>query len=174
VHSKGSYIYLQVAALGRGASKAVLQSLNSSLEVVGAGDIPATGGDVPRPLTLDEIPEYVDLYAQAAINAVEKAGFDGVEIHGCNSDLSEQFLQDSTNNRTDEYGGSIENRARFMLEIVEAVSKGIGAEKTALRLSPWSKFFGKMSIHSKYYSISLKPVNRYGDERPCSNLHILG
>ncbi|KAK7436054.1 hypothetical protein VKT23_019357 [Stygiomarasmius scandens] len=140
VHSKGSYIYLQIAALGRGASKAVLKSLDPSLEVVGAGDIPYTGGDIPRPLTLDEIPKYVDQYAQAAINAVEKAGFDGVEIHGCNSDLAEQFLQDVTNNRTDEYGGSIENRARFMLEVVEAVSKGIGAEKTGLRLSPWSTY----------------------------------
>ncbi|KAK7462981.1 hypothetical protein VKT23_007562 [Stygiomarasmius scandens] len=141
VHSKGSYIYLQIAALGRGAPKEYLKSRDPSFEVVSAGDIPYTGGDTPRPLTLDEIREYIELYAQAAINAVEKAGFDGVEIHGCNSDLTEQFLEDVSNNRTDEYGGSIENRARFMLEVVEAITKGIGAEKTALRLSPWPTFF---------------------------------
>ncbi|THV01992.1 NADH:flavin oxidoreductase/NADH oxidase [Dendrothele bispora CBS 962.96] len=139
-HAKGSFIYLQIFAMGRLASRTVLQTRDPSFEVIGAGDIPLTGGDIPRPLRLEEIREYVELYAQAAKNAVEKAGFDGVELHGCNASLIEQFLQDVTNNRTDEYGGSVENRARFALEVVNAVSKAIGVEKTAIRLSPWSTY----------------------------------
>jgi NADPH2 dehydrogenase len=149
VHAQGSYIFLQICALGRSASKAVLQAHDSSYEVVGAGDIPYTGGDPPRPMTLEEIREYVGWYAKAAKDGVEKAGFDGVEIHGCNSDLIEQFLEDVSNNRTDEYGGSIENRARFALEVVEAVSKAIGVEKTALRLSPWPSFFGNANTSNR-------------------------
>ncbi|THV01994.1 FMN-linked oxidoreductase [Dendrothele bispora CBS 962.96] len=140
VHAKGSFIFLQIAASGRNATRAVLQKRDPSFEVVGAGDIPSTGGDVPRPLTHEEIREYVDLYAQAAKNGVEKAGFDGVELHGCNASLINQFLEDVSNNRSDEYGGSIENRAKFALEVVEAVSKAIGITKTALRLSPWPTF----------------------------------
>ncbi|KAK7462993.1 hypothetical protein VKT23_007574 [Stygiomarasmius scandens] len=137
VHAKGSFIFLQLGAMGRVASTALLKQRDPSFEVVGAGDIPFTGGDVPRPLTREEIREYIDLFALAAKNGVEKAGFDGVELHACNTDLIQQFLEDVSNNRTDEYGGSIENRARFALEIVEAVSKAIGVKKTAVRLSPW-------------------------------------
>ena len=70
------------------------------------------------------------------------AGFDGVEIHGANGYLVDQFIQDVSNKRTDAYGGSIENRARFALEIVDAVAAKIGAERTALRLSPWSRYQG--------------------------------
>ncbi|THV01993.1 NADH:flavin oxidoreductase/NADH oxidase [Dendrothele bispora CBS 962.96] len=125
VHAKGSFIFLQIAALGRSVPRANLQQRDPSFEVVGAGDIPSTGGDFPRPLTHEEIREYVDLYAQAAKNGVEKAGFDGVELHGCNADLIEQFLEDVSNNRSDEYGGSIENRARFVLQVVEAVTPPI-------------------------------------------------
>ncbi|KAF8987379.1 hypothetical protein BDQ17DRAFT_1402299 [Cyathus striatus] len=74
-----------------------------------------------------------------ACNAIE-AGFDGVEIHGANGCLVDQFLQDVTNQRTDAYGGSIENRSRFALEIVGAVSKAIGADRVGIRLAPWSTF----------------------------------
>ncbi|THU79962.1 FMN-linked oxidoreductase [Dendrothele bispora CBS 962.96] len=131
VHAKGSFIFLQIMALGRDASKATLQARDPSLEVVGAaGDIPYTGGDQPRPLTQKEIQEYIELFVQAAKSAVEKAGFDGVE-----------FLEDVSNNRMDEYGGSIENSARFVLEVVGAIGKAIGIEKTALRLSPWPTIF---------------------------------
>ena len=87
-----------------------------------------------------EIKEYVELFAQAASNAVHGAGFDGVEIHGANGYLVDQFIQDTSNQRTDEYGGSIENRCRFVFEVVAAVGKAIGFERTALRLSPWSTF----------------------------------
>ena len=70
------------------------------------------------------------------------AGFDGVEIHGANGYLIDQFTQDITNTRTDGYGGSIENRCRFALEVVSAVCEAIGESKTAIRLSPWSRFQG--------------------------------
>ncbi|PPQ78462.1 hypothetical protein CVT25_011857 [Psilocybe cyanescens] len=92
----------------------------------------------PRALSELEIAEYVELYAQAAENAVKHAGFDGVEIHGANGYLIDQFLQDVSNQRTDGYGGSIENRTRFALEVLDAVVKRVGENRTGLRLSPWS------------------------------------
>lgn len=91
-----------------------------------------------------EIKEYVEWYATAAENAI-RAGFDGVEIHGANGYLVDQFLQTTSNTRTDEYGGSIENRARFGLEVTEAIAARIGQKRTAIRLSPWSKYQGACS-----------------------------
>ena len=88
-----------------------------------------------RALETDEVKTVVRDYVRAARNAVE-AGFDGVEIHGANGYLIEQFLRDSSNHRGDEYGGSVPNRARFLFEIVEGVTDAIGAERTGLRLSP--------------------------------------
>ncbi len=89
----------------------------------------------PRALELDEIPEIIEAYRQAAENAKE-AGFDGVEIHGANGYLLDQFLQDSTNKRTDEYGGSVENRARLMLEAVDAAVSVWGADRVGLHIAP--------------------------------------
>jgi N-ethylmaleimide reductase len=88
-----------------------------------------------RALELSEIPGLIEDYRRAAKNAIE-AGFDGVEIHAANGYLLEQFARDSTNKRTDEYGGSIENRARLILEVTRAVVKEIGAERTGIRISP--------------------------------------
>jgi NADPH2 dehydrogenase len=98
---------------------------------------------VPRALTVEEIGEYVQLFASAARNAVLGAGFDGVEIHAANGYLPDQFLQTNTNVRTDMYGGSIENRMRFVLEITKAVVNAVGANKVGIRLSPWSTFQGE-------------------------------
>lgn len=92
--------------------------------------------------SLVEIQEYVQAYVVAASNAVHGAGFDGVEIHAANGYLIDQFTQDVTNQRTDEYGGSIENRCRFALEILHAVSEEIGQQRTAIRFSPWSDYLG--------------------------------
>lgn len=88
-----------------------------------------------------EVKEYIQLYAIAAKNAIH-AGFDGVEIHGANGYLIDQFTQDMSNKRTDEYGGSIENRTRFALDVTDAVCKAIGESKTGIRLSPWGAFNG--------------------------------
>jgi len=89
----------------------------------------------PRALETSEIPGIVAQYARGARNALA-AGFDGVEVHGANGYLIDQFLRDGTNKRTDAYGGSIENRMRFLLEVVDAVTAAVGAVRTGLRISP--------------------------------------
>ncbi|MBT9489842.1 MAG: alkene reductase [Rubrivivax sp.] len=90
----------------------------------------------PRALDIQEIPGIVDDYRRAALAAVNDAGFDGVEIHGANGYLIDQFLKTGSNQRTDAYGGSIENRARFLLEVTQAVADAIGGGRTGIRLSP--------------------------------------
>ncbi|KAF5774120.1 putative 12-oxophytodienoate reductase [Helianthus annuus] len=90
----------------------------------------------PRKLTTHEIPRIVDDFRVAARNAIE-AGFDGVEIHGAHGYLIDQFMKDGVNDRTDEYGGSLENRCRFALEVADVVVKEIGADKVGIRLSPF-------------------------------------
>jgi N-ethylmaleimide reductase len=90
----------------------------------------------PRALETDELPGIVHTFAAAARNAVETAGFDGVEIHGANGYLLDQFLKNGSNKRTDDYGGSIQNRARLLLEITRAVADAVGARKTGVRISP--------------------------------------
>ncbi|KAJ7903446.1 NADH:flavin oxidoreductase/NADH oxidase [Mycena olivaceomarginata] len=144
VHAKGSFIFLQLWALGRTAYPEHLAPgdpfVSSSPKTISTpfhrGSTPRTA-DVPREMTVDEIKEYSQLFAAAASNAVHKAGFDGVEVHGANGYLPEQFLWETVNERTDEYGGSIENRARFVLEFLEAIAAAVGEQKTAIRLSPW-------------------------------------
>ncbi|KAJ6581851.1 FMN-linked oxidoreductase [Mycena capillaripes] len=149
VHAKGSYMYLQLWALGRGATVATLVEEGLSDAYVSASDVPISGRKPPRPLTVDEIQEYVQLYATAASNAVHKAGFDGVEIHSANGYLLDQFLHDRSNIRTDAYGGSVENRTRFPLEVVEAVVKAVGQKKTAIRVSPWGTYNDMHFDHPK-------------------------
>jgi N-ethylmaleimide reductase len=90
----------------------------------------------PRALQLQELPGIVHTYQAAARNAVETAGFDGVEIHGANGYLLDQFLKSGSNQRTDDYGGSIENRARLLLEVTRAIADAIGGGRTGIRLSP--------------------------------------
>ncbi|KAJ8081503.1 hypothetical protein PM082_007348 [Marasmius tenuissimus] len=141
VHEKGSYIYLQLWALGRAAHPEQLQSEDPSYAYVSASDVQFSERETsPRLLTVEEIKDYAQYYAEAAKNAIHKAGFDGVEVHGANGYLIEQFLKEASNRRTDAYGGSAENRARFALEMVDAVVKAVGPRKTGLRLSPWNTF----------------------------------
>lgn len=146
VHKNGSKIVHQLWALGRSAIKADLDM--RGLDFVSASNVPDNSkhstnppNTIPRPLTKDEIKEYVADYVQAAKNALG-AGADGVEIHSANGYLLDQFLHENTNNRTDEYGGSIENRCRFTLEVVDAVVAAVGPSKVGIRLSPWSAFGG--------------------------------
>jgi len=135
-------MYLQLWALGRAASPGQLKKeLGPEAKVISSGDLAFEGGAKPTPLTEVEIKEYIGLYAQAAKNAVA-AGFDGVEIHGANGYLVDQFLQDVSNNRTDSWGGSVENRAKFGIEVAKAVVAAVGAERTGIRLSPFSEFQG--------------------------------
>jgi NADPH2 dehydrogenase len=155
VHQNGSFIYLQLFAQGRTADPDVLQQEGGYL-LVAPSPIPltpATDNDhastssppVPRALTVEEIGEYVRWYATAAENAVLRAGFDGVEIHAANGYLPDQFMQTNANTRTDEYGGSVQNRARFVLEVADACVKAVGAERVGIRFSPWSTFQGPCS-----------------------------
>ncbi|KAJ7633123.1 NADH:flavin oxidoreductase/NADH oxidase [Roridomyces roridus] len=143
VHARGSFTFLQILAQGRNATLSILKDEDPSLDLVGPSNVPISPDDEdkPHPLTVAEIEEYVGLYVQAAKNAIQ-AGFDGVEIHGANGFLVDQFLQDVSNDRADDYGGSIENRARFPLAVVKAVAEVVGEERTGIRFSPWSPFAG--------------------------------
>ncbi|QIW95573.1 hypothetical protein AMS68_001091 [Peltaster fructicola] len=140
VHKKGSYIYAQLWALGRVANPKALEK--DGFKLVSSSDVPvAEGAQAPQPLTEAEIKQYVADYATAASNAI-KAGFDGVEIHAANGYLPDQFTSANSNKRTDKYGGSVEKRSTFALEVADAVAKAIGSQKVGIRLSPWSPFQG--------------------------------
>ncbi|KAJ6541576.1 FMN-linked oxidoreductase [Mycena capillaripes] len=164
VHAKGCFMYLQLWAMGR-AFDNYDKFEDAGIPHVSASDVAMTGETKPRPLTVEEIKEYTELYAQAASNAVHKAGFDGVEIHGANGYLIDQFLHDRSNIRTDAYGGSIENRARFALEMTEAVVKAVGQKKTAFRVSLWGTWQGTRNGEPKpTYAYLVKQLrDRYPD-----------
>jgi NADPH2 dehydrogenase len=126
VHAKGSFIFLRLWANGRPADPSFLEKQDPPLPYISASDVKLSTYNVsPRPLMIPEIRSYIDAFRTAAGNAVHKAGFDGVEIHGANEYLIEQFLKDITNKRTDEYGGSISGRSKFVLEVVDAGLKSL-------------------------------------------------
>ncbi|KAF6822237.1 nadh:flavin oxidoreductase nadh oxidase family protein [Colletotrichum musicola] len=160
VHAKGSFIYCQLWHLGRGGRVEVLDPLGLKLESASAVPI---GENTPTPVELSEedILQTIRDYAQAARNAIA-AGFDGVEIHGANGYLPDQFLQDTCNKRTDAWGGSIEKRAHFHLEVTKAVAEAVGADRTAVRLSPYSDFQGMLMNDPdptfRYLTEQLKPL----------------
>ncbi|ODV58751.1 alkene reductase [Ascoidea rubescens DSM 1968] len=154
VHENHSYLSIQIWALGREADPAVLASKNvkyvSPMDDIYPDDIKknsAIENNNPlKALTIPEIKQWVQKFVQAAENAV-KAGIDIIELHSAHGFLIDQFFQEITNKRSDIYGGSIENRARFLLEIVDAVIEKIGdASKLALRLAPWAKTSGMNGI----------------------------
>ena len=142
VHERGGHIFIQLWHVGR-ISHTALQANGaapvapSAIRAKGKTFVNGTFADVsePRALELSEIPGIVDGFKRAAANARE-AGFDGVEVHGANGYLLDQFAKDGANKRNDAYGGSIENRAKLMLEISKAVVGEIGAERTGIRISP--------------------------------------
>lgn len=142
VHAKGGRIFLQLWHVGRvshvslqpGGQPPVAPSAIAAKTKTFVNNTFAETSE-PRALRLDELPGIVAAYAQAAKNAVA-AGFDGVELHGANGYLLDQFLRDSSNKRTDAYGGSIENRAKLLLEAMQAVVQAIGPERSGIRISP--------------------------------------
>lgn len=151
VHAKGGKIFLQLWHVGR-VSHVDLQE-NGAAPVAPSALRPATKVFVnnsfqdvsePRALDISELPGIVNDFRQAAANAIA-AGFDGVEIHGANGYLLDQFIKDGANVRTDAYGGSIENCARLLLEVTAAVISEIGADRTGVRLSPVSPANGVSS-----------------------------
>ena len=146
VHAKGGQIVLQLWHGGR----ACHPLLNGGAQPVAPSAIPITGDEVhtpegkkpyvtPRELRDDEIPGIVAGFKKAAENA-KAAGFDGVEVHGANGYLLDEFLRDGSNKRSGSYGGSIENRARLMLEVLDAVISVWGADRVGLRISPLNSY----------------------------------
>lgn len=144
VHDKGGLIFCQLWHVGR-MSDPSLQP-NGITPVAPSAIAPVkqrtyletgkfTEVGMPRALKLDEIAQIIEDYRKAAQNAMA-AGFDGIEIHGANGYLIQQFLSDRANQRDDQYGGPVANRLRFAIEVTEAVAKEVGAERTAIRLSP--------------------------------------
>ncbi|WP_426061178.1 alkene reductase [Hymenobacter sp. B1770] len=144
VHHHGGHIFLQLMHAGR-----IGHSLNlpAGAEVLAPSAITAKGQmwtdeqqlldhTAPREIRTDELARLRDEYVQAAKLSIE-AGFDGVEVHSANGYLLSQFLNPHSNHRTDQYGGSVQNRARFVLEVARGVAEAIGPERTGIRLSPW-------------------------------------
>ena len=146
VHATGGVIFLQLWHVGRVSHSSfqpggVLPVAPSAVPIPADLKTMTAGGkavsyETPRALETSKIPGVIEAYRQAARNALE-AGFDGVEIHGANGYLIEQFLQSHTNLRTDQYGGGIENRVRFLMEVTQAVIEVRGADKVGVRLSPY-------------------------------------
>ena len=147
VHQEGGKIFMQLMHVGR-----VAHPLNmpEGAEIVAPSAIAAKGQmytdqkgpkeqPVPKAMSTDEVKATIGEYVQSAKNAIE-AGFDGVELHGANGYLIEQFINPKVNQRTDEYGGSVENRSRFLLEIAEQTGAAIGKERVGVRLSPYGAF----------------------------------
>ncbi|WEP51724.1 alkene reductase [Cronobacter dublinensis subsp. beijingensis] len=144
VHAKGGRIFVQLWHVGRishvdlqpgGAAPVAPSAIRAETKTFVNNGF--TDVSEPRALELQEIPGIIDDFRKAAANSIV-AGFDGVEIHGANGYLLEQFLKDGANQRTDEYGGSVENRARLLLEVTAAVIDEIGADRTGVRISPVS------------------------------------
>ena len=142
VHAKGGKIVAQIWHVGRISHTSLLpageQPVSATARVANTKTFTPNGFDPvsqPRALATGEVAGVVDQFRQAARNAID-AGFDGIEVHGANGYLVEQFLRDSCNDRTDQYGGSIENRARFLIEVMTAVCAEIGPGRVGLRLSP--------------------------------------
>jgi N-ethylmaleimide reductase len=152
-HAKGARIFMQLMHCGRIAHPL---NLPAGARVLAPSAV-AAGGDmwtdaeglkpepVPQAMTEADIEATIEEYAQAARNAVA-AGFDGIELHSANGYLLEQFIRPNTNIRTDRYGGSIENRSRFVLEVADAAIKAIGKDKVGIRISPFG-IFNNMPVY---------------------------
>ena len=168
VHAKGGIIFLQLWHVGRQSHV----SLTGGVAALAPSAIPVRDlvytrdgwikASPNRALELAEIKEIVEQFRQGAIRA-KVAGFDGVEIHGANGYLIDQFLQDGSNKRADAYGGSIENRTRFLLEVTEAVTSVWGRARVGVRLGP-SGTFGSMSDSNPdaLFSYAVAQLNRFG------------
>jgi N-ethylmaleimide reductase len=176
VHAKGGRIFLQLWHVGRqshselqpGGAQPVAPSATAYEGVVftSRGWGPTTPA---RALTVAEIAGLVESYREATRRAVS-AGFDGVEVHAANGYLLDQFLQDGSNQRTDNYGGSVENRSRFLLEVVEAAASVIGPNRVAVRVSPSSNFGG---MHDSDPQALFAYLAQQLNDRSLAYLHVI-
>jgi N-ethylmaleimide reductase len=149
VHSSGGRIVMQIAHNGRNTHSSLMpdgeppiapSAIPPTIPAL-TKDFQQVPAETPRALESSELDGIIGSFRQAALNAMD-AGFDGVELQGANSHLIEQFLEDGTNQRKDKYGGSKENRARFLFEIVDEVTTAIGADRLGVRLSPFGQYGG--------------------------------
>jgi len=171
VHAKGGHIVCQLWHVGRISHPSLqpggqLPVAPSAIKPEGKAFTEAGFQDhvTPRALETDEIAGIVKDYAHAA-KCADKAGFDGVEIHAANAYLLDQFIRDSTNKRTDRYGGSIENRIRIVLEVAEAVTGVLGGDRVGIRLSPITPQVGNTPLDSepaKTYGKLIDELNAFG------------
>jgi len=172
VHAKGGFIFLQLWHVGRvshssfqpgGALPVAPSAVAISTEFKAmTADGKVVDYETPRALETSEVAQMVEAYRQGAENALA-AGFDGVEIHGANGYLVEQFLQSRSNLRTDQYGGSIENRVRFLLEVTQAVTDVWGANRVGVRLSPYGIANGSGEAEPMpLYSHAVKALDKLG------------
>jgi N-ethylmaleimide reductase len=177
IHGCGGRIVLQLAHNGRNSHSTYMSDGSvpvapSAIPPSGKAFTPAfqqVDYETPRPLETAEIPGIVASFRLAARNAME-AGFDGVEVQGANGHLLDQFLQDGTNKRTDIYGGSIANRSRFLLEVVEAISGEIGADRLGVRLAPHNNFAGISESNPKeLFGFVIRKLS----ERRIAYLHLI-
>ncbi|HEY5856433.1 MAG TPA: alkene reductase, partial [Aldersonia sp.] len=174
VHDAGGRIFAQLMHGGRVGHPEIngMQPLGASA-IAAQGTIFNSGGRLafvtPVEMTVEQIEEQVGVFVAAAESAIA-AGFDGVEIHGANGYLIQQFLSDNSNQRTDGYGGSHENRARFAVEVATAVSEAIGADRVGIRFSPGGRFHDmNESDPAGLYETLLHALNPLG----LAYLHIL-
>lgn len=167
VHEKGGKIVAQLWHTGRVGHSidkdGILPVAPSAIAIQGQQHFTSQGPkdyETPRALEVSEIKQIVLDYKQAAINAIE-AGFDGVELHAAFGYLPNQFLVESANQRTDEYGGSIENRSRFIIEVMQAMVNAIGENKVAIKLSPSIPFNSIIDSNpTALYSYLLEELNK--------------
>lgn len=169
VHEKGGHLYLQLWHCGRishpdllgGELPVAPSAIDPGVKAFTAEGVKESV--VPRALETEEIGDIVAAYAQAAAHA-RLAGFDGVEIHGANGYLIDQFLRDGSNRRTDGYGGSIANRCRFLREVVAAVVDGFGrGDRVAVRLSPWQPYHGMYDSNPQaLFEHAIEELDRFG------------
>lgn len=173
VHAKDGAIFAQLWHVGRVThpdniggeqpiSSSALKAENVKVFVDNGTNEPGFVDVVePRAMTKEDIKEVVEQYRQAALNAVE-AGFDGIELHGANGYLINQFIDSEANNRDDEYGGSIENRLRFLDEVVAAVVDAIGADKVGVRLAPFTSLNGTVDkTPVETYTAAARVLNKH-------------
>lgn len=170
VHQAGGRIFLQLWHVGRVTHNDLMPEGGAPVApsaIAGKGQAYTAPGvmkdyPVPRALETAEVAAIVEEFRRGAVLAKE-AGFDGVELHGANGYLIEQFLSDHSNHRNDLYGGSLQNRTRFLLEVVEAVTSVWGADRVGVRLSP-ANTFGGSEITDRFatYSHVIRELNRFG------------
>ncbi|KAI3861014.1 hypothetical protein MKX03_026683 [Papaver bracteatum] len=142
VHDKGGIFFCQIWHVGRVSTYDYQPNGKAPISCTDKGCTPGLYGvdwSAPHRLSIDEIAQVINDFKVAARYAIE-AGFDGVEVHGANGYLLDQFMKDTVNDRTDEYGGTLEKRCRFPLEVVKAVIEEIGADKVGIRLSPFADY----------------------------------